>query len=109
MEFRKGILFVRLTGDLIETTVEQLHRCLNEMLYEKGVRYFVINWGEVQALDSIGMEVLEYYHSTILSNDGKMMFCGFPPLIQKKTLPTSFLLQMDCKSSELAAFQLIHV
>lgn len=109
MEFRKGILFVRLTGDLVKSTVEQLHHCLNEMVCEKGVRYFVINWEEVSSLDSMGMKVLEYYHRTILSNGGRMIFCGFPPLIQKKLLPTSFLLQMDCKSSELAAFQLIHV
>ena len=58
MEFRKGILFIRLSGVLNEKTVEKLEKEVTDLVEENGIRNLVFNLEEVTNIDINGINAL---------------------------------------------------
>ena len=51
MEFRKGILFVRLKGELNKYTYKGLNDYLSPIIEEQGIKYLVINLACLNKMD----------------------------------------------------------
>ena len=62
MEFRKGILFIRLLGMMNETNGNEVENMLREYIVEKGVKYIVLN------LENVRMNSVHAYNLIVKSN-----------------------------------------
>ena len=60
LEFRKGILFVRLQGKLIKNTVAEFQNEVILLVQKNGIHTVVVNVEELDDLDLKGMNALLY-------------------------------------------------
>lgn len=74
-EYRKGILFVRLEGSLISTTISLFEQEVNKWI-EEGVRDVVFNLSRVDKIDIRGIQSLLNYYNIIKTSDGHSLICG---------------------------------
>ncbi len=104
MEFRKGILFVRLRGSLNRTTSCKLQEELERLIREKGIKYFAFNLEEVEDVSQEGIDIIRKDDQEIASFDGKLVLCG----IKDALLRTSFE-DVYQSNNELGVFKIIQV
>lgn len=57
-EFRKGIFFIRLIGELKKETSKQIFNELNELIVNNRFKYIVINTNYLKAVDLTGLNCL---------------------------------------------------
>ena len=67
MEFRKGILFIRLKGDLNKETIRGI--------IDKDFKYIVLNIDNMYSIDSYSINYLNKLYQFINSTSGKMIIC----------------------------------
>lgn len=111
MEFVRGMLFVRLEGILSERTSKQLNQELDRMIYEQGVRYFVINLENLTSIDEVGIKSIMDHYFDVIMHDGKLVVCGYDSIIHRK-VPKEINLafqNIESSSNELGAFRLINI
>ncbi len=100
MEYRKGILFVRLKGNLNANTAPKFEDYAIPIIKDYGIRYVVYNLSELVSLDSRGESALIKGGNEARGNDGKV-------LIVNNRINSS--LQYDNVSNELVALDLLKV
>ena len=66
MEFRKGILFIRLKGDLNKDTIKGI--------IDKDFKYVVLNIDDMYSIDSYSIKYLNKIYQEY-NNYGKMIIC----------------------------------
>lgn len=76
MEFRKGILFVRLKGKLIKDTTKEFQEDVIYRIQNNGIHNVVINIEELDDLDLKGMNALLYCYESCKKNKGTALLCG---------------------------------
>ena len=107
MECRKGILFVRLEGELIKDTVNKLNKEVTELVKEAGIRNIVFNVEHLISIDMKGISTLFYNYELCRNNKGKSMLCGVERTIVKQKIINSRLLKyMNETNDELSAFHI---
>ncbi len=74
LEFQKGILFVRLKGNLDKVTSKKLNNYLLPIIINYKVKYLVYNFSKVFYIDSIAKQNLLKEIKAINKNKG--LFCG---------------------------------
>lgn len=104
MEFRKGILFVRLNGILNNNTSKQLTKEIDNLIKEKGVKYFTFNLGGLEEITYEGIDTIKKNYQQIISFDGKLVLCG----VQNEGIKT-MLEDVYQSTTELGAFNLIRI
>lgn len=105
MECRRGILFVRLEGELTKETVGKLNHEVTELVKEAGIRNIVFNIEHLIAIDTKGISILFYNYELCKNNKGKSMLCGVEKTVVKQKILNSRLLKyMSETSDELSAF-----
>lgn len=110
MEFRKGILFIRLCGELTKDTVEKLNKEVTELLKKAGIRNVVFNIEHLISIDMKGINMLFYNYELCKNNKGKSMLCGIENTAIKQKIVNSRLLKYMCETSdELSAFHMFEV
>ena len=67
MEFSKGILFIRLKGDLNKNTIKGI--------IDKDFKYIVLNIDNMYSIDSYSIEYINKLYKTIDNTKGKMVIC----------------------------------
>lgn len=67
MEFRKGILFIRVIGDLNKNTIKEI---INE-----DFKYVVINIDNIYSIDSYSIKYLNKLYKDFKNNSGNMIIC----------------------------------
>lgn len=100
MEYRKGILFVRLKGELNKYTYEGLDRFLAPIIENQGIKYLVVNVNYLNVLDKYGVKALEKKVQDTANNGGLTLICN-----NKFNINNSFRI-ID---SELAALNIITI
>ena len=106
MEFRKGILFVRLKGVLNGDTSIQLDNELTSTIDNNGIRYLSINLSELESIDKYGMKVLMKNYLNIRKQDGKVMICGLDKLLNYNGMLLNNLYKIP---DEMKAFEVINI
>jgi anti-anti-sigma factor len=100
MEYRKGILFVRLKGELTKYTCKSLENYLIPLISRHGIKYLIYNLGAIKLLDNDGKDTLKKGVAAARKNYGEGAICN-----AKKTLASEFILYDD----ELVALSSIQV
>lgn len=110
MEFRKGILFVRLIGVLNKKTVSKLHKEVTELIKDNGVRNIVFNVNELESIDYYGINALLYNYELCRISNGKTLLCGINNTLVKHRLSNSRILNyMYETADELSAINVINI
>lgn len=75
-EFRKGILFIRLNGELTKTTSLQLKNEITDMLEDNGITNVVFNISNLGSIDIVGINNLIDNFEICKRNQGIALLCG---------------------------------
>lgn len=110
MEFRKGVLFIRLTGDLTKDTVDVLDREVTQMILKNGIGNVVFNIRNLDSIDLEGIQALLNNYKVSTKYHGKALVCGLADSSVKRRIQNSKLLNyMFETSDELSAINLINL
>lgn len=92
MEFRKGILFIRLKGDLNKNTIKGI--------IDKDFKYIVLNIDNMYSIDSYSINYINKIYQKIENTSGKMLICD------KFNISRKLLLNIPKINTEYDAFKL---
>lgn len=110
LEFRKGILFIRLDGKLVKNTASKFNEEVNNMIKLNGIRNVVINLSNLEEIDLKGINLIYYNYEICRDNKGRLVICGLNNLNITNKIRKSHLLNYTGETdSELDAFSLIAV
>ena len=109
-EFRKGILFIRLTGVLNKNTVSKLQNEVTDMIKDNGIRNVVFNVEELNVIDINGINSLLHNYELCHNNNGISLLCGLKNSLVRHRIENSRLLRyMNETSDDLSAFNIINL
>lgn len=109
-EIRKGILFIRLIGDLNKNTVNKLHTEVTSMVKDNGISNIVFNLDKLDSIDMKGINALFYNYELVNNNNGKSLICNLHNIAIKHRINNSRLLNyMNETSDELTALNIINL
>ena len=111
LEFRYGMLFVRLNGVLNQNTCSKLSNCLENMIYNNGLKYFVINLGGLTSVDDRGLKEIINKYFDIKLNDGNLVICGYNEKVNNKhnIEIEDIFNQIKHTNNELNAFKILSI
>lgn len=75
-EFRRGILFLRLNGELDRKANFNLDYNLNNLVDDIGIKYLVLNIEELSFIDIYGIRTIINISRKLSDNSGKLIVCG---------------------------------
>ena len=75
IEFVKGVLFVRLQGNLHTSNTKDLEKKLTDIIVTGGIKYLVFNIKNTILEERI--DLFDKCNSLIKENNGKMYICGY--------------------------------
>lgn len=105
-EYRKGILFVRLQGSLISSTISHLNNEVDNWLLG-GITNIVFNLNNVDEIDNSGNDALLNYYRILNKNNGHSLICGVNNHINKNLKKTKLLNYIYEISDELSAIKVM--
>lgn len=76
MEFRKGILFVRLFGILNDSTIGEFKNQVKEVITESGIKYVVLNTSNLKAISKEGVQEIKSLKKILKKTDGQFFLFG---------------------------------
>jgi anti-anti-sigma factor len=109
LEFVRGMLFVRLEGVLDSNTCSKLSDCLDTMIHEKELKYFVINLEYLDYIDESGLQSIIDRYFDVALHDGKLVVCGYNNQFKKNLEIENVFDQIERTSNELGALKLINL
>ena len=74
LEFRKGILFIRLQGFLCQSEIYKLKK-LKTLLNDNGIYQIVLNLKQIETIDNYGIDALYVIYQLVQKKSGKVLFC----------------------------------
>lgn len=108
-EFRKGILFVRLKGDLNKDTIYKLNKRVTNVVKENGIRNIVFNFERLRSIDIKGINSIFYNYELCKKNKGRSLLCGNNDKIRKKLKNSRLINYVYEISDELAAIKILNM
>lgn len=76
MEFRKGILFVRLFGTLSKKTLDTFEEEVKEVIVRSGIKYVVLNIDNLDSISEDGIKKIKQLKKIIKKMDGDFFLFG---------------------------------
>lgn len=73
MEYKSGILFVRLIGSLNKLTANKLVDSLIPIIVSQGIKNLVYNFTELSSVDEVGFKTLLLGYNAIINNNGNVL------------------------------------
>ena len=106
-EFRGGILFVRLSGNLTKDTVSILNDKVTNLVNRVGIRHVVFNVEYLDNIDYKGISTLLYNYEIVKRNEGNVFLCGGNEKVDKILKYNHVFKYISEISSELCALNLM--
>ena len=100
LEFRKGVLFVRLNGNLNSSNVLD---DINILVNDIGLKYIVFNLDKLNSIDLSSISWIMNYNNKLLNNNGKLLLCESDDIISNHL----FKNKIPYIRNEIQAFNLI--
>ena len=72
MEFRKGILFVRLKGLFNNNTISTFNKEVREVIINTGIKYVVLNFNELEEVSNNAIKEVRGLKKIIKKMDGDL-------------------------------------
>lgn len=108
-EFRKGILFVRLKGNLTKNTVDKFDEKVTFTIINGGINNIVFNFSGLKSIDFKGINTILKTYEYCKKNNGRSLLCGNNININK-ILKRSRLVNYVCEvSDELSAIRILNI
>lgn len=102
LEFRKGILFVRVENKINKKDFEMNKDNLNNIIKKIGIKYIVLNFNEIKQNDYFNIKFIINNYNLIKKNHGKLFLCG----AIDNNLSNMFLkMKIDKLSNEIEVFK----
>jgi anti-anti-sigma factor len=98
-EFRKGVLFVRLSGQI--NNVKDLE-AINTIIEDIGIRYIVLNINNLRYVDVNSVNHIMDYNKQMLKNKGRLLICDTNQ--RRKKIFNNIIPNITC---EIDAFSLM--
>ena len=105
LEYNKGILFVRLKGNLNRKSSYKLNNYLLQVLLKHKIKYLVYNLYELKEVDEAGIDAMLNTKCAIKSNKGKICLCE----VSKELKRLIKRLRIKSVADERKVFELIKV
>ena len=105
LEYNKGILFARLSGNLSRKGSYKLNNYLVPVILKHKIKFLVYNFFDVRSIDESGLDAILNTKCAIRANKGKIVLCEVPMEFSKDVKK----LKIKKTSNELTALDLIHV
>jgi anti-anti-sigma factor len=110
MEFRGGILFLRLNGKLVSTTSVMLDNLLKKLILNNSVRFIAFNVAGLKYIDSVGINTIMKYNEALSKIRGKALICGlYNDLVRLQVQGSNMMNSIDEVSDELGALKVINL
>lgn len=101
-EYFKGILFVRIKGELTIKTSYRLKEYLMDIIKIHGIRYLVYNLFDLKSLDNEGIKSMESIVKAIEMNKGIAYMCEVPKQFENK-------ININNVSNEIGAIEILNI
>ena len=105
LEYNKGILFVRLEGNLNRKSSYKLNNYLVPVILKHKIKYLVYNMYLLDEIDESGLDALLNTKCAIRTNKGKICLCELSEELEKRMKR----LKIKKTATELTALDLIEV
>ena len=108
IEYKKGVLFIRITGSLNKENSYKLKKEIIPLILKNGFKYVVLNLNEVDILDNYGIEVIDEINDVVLKFNGKTTLIDTKK-VEKKikgTLIDKILYKVKNERTALGIFEL---
>ena len=110
MEYRRGILFIRLIGILNKKTIEKYKRQVIDKIEKSGIYNVVLNIENLYGIDLKGINTLFYNYECCNKNEGKIFICGLSNnIVSTKIRKNRLLNYFNLISNEINAFNLVRI
>lgn len=76
MEFRKGILFVRLYGSLNNDTIKKFKTDVKEVIINVGIKYVVLNIESLSSISQEGIKEIKLIRKILEKKEGQFFLFG---------------------------------
>ena len=74
-EFRKGIFFIRLIGDLNKDSIRKIEGELNTLIINNKFKYIVVNTNHLNSVSLDGLNYITKIYYTTLECDTNLVIC----------------------------------
>lgn len=109
LEYKRGILFLRLNGKLNKKTSCILGDAIKELVNRVGIKYLLINFEKLYEIDKEGISTIITSYNNYLKNSGKLMVCGYDENIKLKIENSDLLDYAVRTNNEISAVNLINI
>ncbi len=106
---RKNTLFIRLNGEMDQSTCGELRVKLMELIVKYEVINIVFNLKDVEFLDSSGIGVIIGRYNQLKAKGGKVILCNLNPNIEKIILLSGLTKICTLKDNEEVAKHYLEV
>ena len=108
LEYKRGILFLRLNGILNKDTSFVLEDAIKTIVEKAGIKYMLINFEKLYKIDKYGVCSIIKSYNEYLKDKGKLMICGYDNI--KINIERSDLIKYATPAvNEVSAFELINI
>ena len=83
LEYRKGVLFVRLDGNLTRKNTYKLNNYLTPVLLKHRIKFLVYNLFSVMKVDESGLDSLLRTKQAMKKNQGSIYLCEVPEHLKR--------------------------
>ncbi len=83
-QINRGIMFIRLEGELTKNNFYKVAEEINYLLYKQGILVYVFNLEEVKRIDKNLLESIQNKLTEIFLKCGSVVFCGISEKLKKK-------------------------
>ena len=108
-EFRKGILFVRLRGDLNKDTIDKLNKKVTTVIKDNGIRNVVFNFSNLKSIDMKGINTIFFNYELCRNNKGRSFMCGNNDKIRNKLKKSRLINYVYEIKDELTATRILNL
>ena len=109
VEYKRGILFVRLNGGLNKATIGNLQDILERSIKNAGIKYIMINCEKLWSIDDSSISAINKQCLELLKNDGKLFFCGINDYVKIDITSSELNNKIYKTNNEIGVFSIVSV
>lgn len=109
LEYRKGILFVRLDGNLVSKNIRFISNTLIPIIEKDKLENIVINMESINEIDLKGINFIFYIYELCKKNKGKLLLSNLKDGIRVKLKRNSVFRYIREVDNELESFEVINI
>lgn len=106
-EFRKGFLFIRLSGKITKETYQKYNDEIIDMIVSNGIRNVVLNLDKIYDIDLKGINALFYTYELVKNNKGVLMISNMNNFIEKRIIKSHLLNYVTLLNEEIDCLKIV--